>query len=63
MCFEDTTSIEIYDDRQLCCEYRHMYCYDDLQNYIGAIFTGIELREGDKEYDTGDDFRNDVREC
>ena len=43
--FEDGTRLRIFDDGQSCCENRYMRTDDKLDDYVGAIFEGIELRD------------------
>lgn len=46
MRFTDGTGIQVYDDGQSCYEKRYMTTDDDLNAFAGAIFTGLELRDG-----------------
>jgi len=43
--FEESTLI-IRDDGRSCCESRYMTTDDDLNSFVGATFTGVELRDG-----------------
>jgi len=44
--FDDGTSIQIWDDGQSCCEYRHMSTDDDLQSIVGHKLLRIEAKPG-----------------
>ena len=41
--FDDNTGLKVWDDGQSCCEERHMESDDDLKNYIGNKFMGLEI--------------------
>jgi len=43
--FEDGSKMQLSDEGQSCCEYRHMSTDDDLSYYVGAKLRGAELRE------------------
>jgi hypothetical protein len=43
--FLDCDTLKISDDGQSCCERRYMTTDDNLQDYVGATFLGIELKE------------------
>jgi hypothetical protein len=52
--FENGKAIEIWDDGQSCCEYRHMTTDDDIQSLVGHKLLRIEAKDGpevDKEYE------------
>ena len=36
--FSDNTTVELFDDLQMCCEVRYMTCDDDLNYFVGAEF-------------------------
>lgn len=42
----DGSTIEIYDGKQSCCEYRYMKTDDDLSDYVGAEVRSIDVRNG-----------------
>jgi len=39
-------TIELWDDRQLCCEHRHMTTDDDVQSLVGHTLARIEAKRG-----------------
>jgi len=39
-------TIELGDDRQLCCEKRHMTTDDEVQSLVGHTLTRIEVKPG-----------------
>ena len=41
--FTDGAILNIYDDRQMCCEKRYMTTNDDLLYYIGSILIDTEV--------------------
>lgn len=43
--FTDGSTVFFADQGQSCCESRYMSCDDDLPCYVGAKFTGAELKE------------------
>jgi hypothetical protein len=43
--FEDNTRLQFWDDGQSCCESRYMRTDDDLNDLVGGIFLGAELKE------------------
>lgn len=43
--FEDNGCLHVWDGGQDCCEHRYMTTDDDLRDYIGAVFTNIEIRD------------------
>lgn len=44
--FDDGSKIKIFDDGQQCCETRYMMTDDNLGDFVGSTFLGIDLREG-----------------
>lgn len=50
--FADGTGVEIFDDKQNCCEHRYMHTDDDLSGVKGGVLYDIELR--DVVYDEND---------
>lgn len=57
--FDDGKKIQIWDDGQSCCEYRHMSTDDDIQSLIGHILTRIDVKPGS---DGGEEWEYDVHE-
>jgi len=51
---DDGKSIEIWDDGQSCCEWRHMTTDDDIQSLVGHKLTRIEGKEGPETGEDGD---------
>lgn len=49
--FSDGSELSARDDGQSCCEHRYMVTDDALEHYIGATFTGAELRDAPNEPD------------
>lgn len=49
----DGRAIEIWDNGQSCCEWRHMTTDDDIQSLVGHKLTRIEGKEG-PEIDDGE---------
>lgn len=49
--FTDGTGIRVWDDGQSCCETRYMTTDDDLPAFVGATFTGLELRDAPNRTD------------
>lgn len=47
--FEDNSKTKFFDNGQTCCEYRYMHTDDNLQDFIGAVFNSVEIREGPEE--------------
>jgi len=43
---EDGTRLEVFDDKQECCEIRHMSTDDDAASLIGSKLWGIEVKDG-----------------
>lgn len=43
--FTDATAVTLSDAGQACCEHRHMSTDDDTAHFIGAQFTGAELKD------------------
>jgi len=41
---------DIYDSKRSCCERRYMTTDDGLDEYVGATFLSIELREATEEW-------------
>jgi hypothetical protein len=56
--FFDEGYLDLWDDGQSCCEYRHMYCDDDLSFFTGAKLQGIKIKDGPSKDNDGD-----VSEC
>ena len=51
--FTDDTGIRVFDNGQSCCENRYMASdHETYEYYIGAKFTGCELRDAPNEPDT-----------
>lgn len=44
--FDDGSRMAIYDKGRSCCEARYMDTDDDLLEYVGAIFQGVDMRDG-----------------
>lgn len=44
--FEDNSVLILWDGGQSCCEHRYMRTDDDLVYYIGAVFTGVAIKDG-----------------
>lgn len=44
--FGDGIKMILFDNGQMCCEARWMHTDDVLNYYTGAIFQGIEIKEG-----------------
>jgi hypothetical protein len=42
--FTDSAGIRVLDNGQSCCEERYMRTDDDLSHFVGARFTGAELK-------------------
>ena len=42
--FADGTGLRFRDEGQNCCEHRYMRTDDDLSHFVGATFTGAELK-------------------
>jgi len=53
--FIDGTAVRLYDDGQSCCEHRYMHTDDQIQDFVGALFKGAEVRDGPTEMDEWDD--------
>lgn len=47
--FNDGTNLRVADDGQLCCENRYMRTNDDMQHFVGAKLTGLEIKEAPNE--------------
>jgi hypothetical protein len=45
--FRDNTKLTFFDNGQSCCEHRYMRSDDKLSDFIGATFTGAQLKEAD----------------
>lgn len=58
--FSDGTAIKMWDDRQLCCEYRYMRTDDDLSFIVGSVFLGQEVREASPEKCEDNDQEHEV---
>lgn len=43
--FKDGANLAIRDDGQSCCEYRYMKTDDNLSEFKGAVFLGIEIKD------------------
>ena len=49
--FSDGTNLRVADEGQLCCESRYMRTDDDMQHFIGAKLTGLEIKEAPNKQD------------
>lgn len=49
--FSDGTNLRVADEGQSCCENRYMRTDDDMQHFIGAKLTGLEIKEAPNEQD------------
>jgi hypothetical protein len=49
--FNDGTNLRVADDGQSCCENRYMRTDDDMQHFVGAKLTGLEIKEAPNEPD------------
>lgn len=52
--FNDGTGLRFWDDGQSCCESRYMRTDDELPQFEGGVFNGVEIRDADNlatEYD------------
>ena len=49
--FSDGTNLCVADEGQLCCENRYMRTDDNMQHFIGAKLTGLEIKEAPNEQD------------
>lgn len=49
--FSDGTNLRVADEGQSCCEHRYMRTDDDMQHFIGAKLTGLEIKEAPNEQD------------
>ena len=47
--FSDGTNLCVADEGQSCCELRYMRTDDDMQHFIGAKLTGLEIKEAPNE--------------
>jgi len=47
--FTDDSAIKFFDDGQSCCEHRYMHTDDELQDFVGSLFQGAEIRDGPEE--------------
>ena len=45
MGFEDGTTLVLKDEGQSCCEARYMRTDDTLADFVGAVFTGVEVAD------------------
>jgi hypothetical protein len=54
MRFEDGTGVGFYDAGQSCCEHRYMRTDDDLSHFVGATFTGAEIKDAPSPRKEGD---------
>ena len=43
--FDSLSILEIRDKERLCCEQRYMTCDDELKEYIGSKFLGVEIKD------------------
>jgi len=43
--FADDTTLRMWDGGQSCCEHRYMRTDDDLNEYAGATFMDVEIKE------------------
>lgn len=41
----DGSKFKLYDDGQSCCESRYMRTDDKLSDFVGAMFTGAEIKD------------------
>lgn len=44
--FEDGTVLALADMGQSCCEHRYLHTDDHTAYFVGAVFTGVALKEG-----------------
>jgi hypothetical protein len=49
--FHDGTNLRVADEGQSCCESRYMRTDDDMQHFVGAKLTGLEIKEAPNEPD------------
>jgi hypothetical protein len=42
--FSDNTQLKVYDDGQSCCEYRYMRTDDNLNDFVGSVLLGCEVK-------------------
>lgn len=49
--FNDGTNLRVADEGQSCCENRYMRTDDDMQHFVGAKLTGLEIKEAPDEPD------------
>ena len=49
--FHDGTNLRVADEGQSCCESRYMRTDDDIQHFVGAKLTGLEIKEAPNEPD------------
>lgn len=49
--FNDGTNLRVADEGQSCCENRYMRTDDDMQHFVGAKLTGLEIKEAPNEPD------------
>ncbi len=47
--FDNDSKMKLFDDGQSCCETRYMHTDDNLQDFIGSMLQGAEVREGAEE--------------
>lgn len=47
--FADGNKMKLFDDGQDCCEQRYMHTDDNIQDFVGAILQGAEVRDGPEE--------------
>jgi hypothetical protein len=53
---DDGVRIAIYDDRQSCCEHRHMETSDDVKWLVGKTLTGLTIKEAPDAPEAEDDY-------
>lgn len=49
--FENGRELMIWDGGQSCCEHRYMHTDDNLNEYTGAVFMDVELKEAPNQED------------
>lgn len=52
--FTDGSLLQAVDGGQSCCEHRYMVCDDKLSDYVGATYTGMEIRDAPDVDDGGE---------
>jgi len=56
--FDDGTGIKLSDEGQSCCEQRWMHTDDKLEDFIGAVYLGAHIADGE----SGQGFYDEVQE-